>query len=121
MKTIIQKVKTYDGACRLLKINPKNLPVVSNLPNRHQQQIIANYKLSIIAQALNEGWTPDWTNIDEYKYYNWFNHSASGFSFATTGYDFAIATVGSRFCFKSKELAEYFGKKFIELHKEHLQ
>lgn len=36
------------------------------------QDIVAFLKLRIITAALNEGWSPDWLNGNEYKYYPWF-------------------------------------------------
>ncbi|WP_166964664.1 hypothetical protein [Yeosuana marina] len=84
---------------------------------------VAYRKLKLIAQALNEGWTPDWTDSNEYKYYPWFEMgSASGVGFSYDGYDhwYSISCVGSRLCFKSRELAEYAGKQFEDIYKEFL-
>jgi hypothetical protein len=76
------KIKTFEGACKALGIDAKKLPDVSMLPADHQDAIIAHYKLVIIAQALNEGWKPDWSDYNQYKYYPWFNvRSGSGLSY----------------------------------------
>lgn len=118
-------IKSFEDACKALSIEPA-LPGVSWLPEKHQKAIIAHYKLVIIAQALNEGWEPDWSNWSQYKYYPWMeikatkkNPAGSGFS----GYDFdyssTITAVGSRLCFKSRDLAMYAGKQFEDLYADY--
>ncbi len=120
VKTIMDKVKSFEDACKLLKLNPKHIPVVDMLPELHQKAIVANYKLIIIIQALNEGWQPDWSNSNEYKYYPWFYMSSFGFSDSGYGRWHTAAIVGSRLCLKNETLARYTGKKFENLYKEYM-
>lgn len=119
-----KKIKTFEDACNALKL-PTTLPVVKGLPAKHQEAIVANYKLVIIAEAVNEGWQPNWHDSNERKWEPWFNVKASakkpsgfGLSFYGTDYWLTITTVGSRLCFKSRGLAEYAGKKFIKLYEQ---
>jgi len=115
----MEKIKTFEDACRKLGITEK-LPEVSMLPKDQQEAIIAHYKLMIIAQALNGKWKPDWTNDNQYKYYPWFNmESGSGLSFHGCAYWSSYSPVGSRLCFKSRELAEYAGKRFKDLYEQY--
>ena len=76
----------------------------------------------MIAEALNEGWTPDWSNGEWDKWYPWFkmddSSSAGRFSFGDAGILFSISAVVSRLCFKSEELADYAGTQFLELYRE---
>ena len=76
-------------------------------------------KLTIIAMVLNEGWKPNWSNQNEYKYYPWFKYDGSAFVFGGVVCDsYGASTAGaSRLCFKSKELAEYAGRTFINKYK----
>ncbi|HRG39124.1 MAG TPA: hypothetical protein PK289_11380, partial [Bacteroidia bacterium] len=104
---ITSKVKSFEDACKVLKIKP-TLPVVGSLPKKHQAAIVANYKLVIITEALNEGWIPNWDNSNEMKYYPYFDMTkASGFSY----FDFSNWNAGtdaaSRLCFKNSELAKF--------------
>ena len=82
----------------------------------------AHLKIQIIAKALNEGWYPNWNDTNEYKYYPWFKASP-GVGFSFSDYDFALtrSTVGSRLCFKSRDLAEYAGKQFIDIYNQFLK
>lgn len=118
----MKKIKTFADACKALKIKTK-LPDVSALPKKHQKAIIAHYKLVIIAQALNNGWEPNWNDWNEYKYYPWFEikKGTSGFGFSGThcAYWRTGTAVGSRLCFKTRDLALYAGKQFEKLYKEY--
>ncbi len=112
-------IKTYKEACEKLGLNPNNLPDVSTLPEEHQEAIIAHYALIIIAEALNEGWKPNWGDSNEYKYYPYFDMRSGG-SFDDADCDCwdSDSYVGSRLCFKSQELAEYAGKQFEFIYKK---
>ena len=110
--------------------------------------IKAQLKLEIITLALNEGWQhiPDGKH---YAYWPWFflytageiadmgkegaeeramiNATDVSDVFAGLGYAYSYsawsssrATFGSRLAYKSRELARYSGKQFIELWKEAL-
>ena len=118
---IIEKVKSFEDACKLLDITP-SVPVVTGIPEKYQKPLIANYQLMVIAEALNEGWTPDWSNGEWDKWYPWFNmdnsSSAGRFSFCAAVNLGSGSIVGSRLCFKSEELADYAGTQFLELYRE---
>src|SRR5688572_4593226 len=124
MATKTKKIKSFEDACKALGIQP-NLPDVSGLPEVHQKAIIAHYKLVIIAQALNEGWTPDWSDWNQWKYYAWFEVKADkerpsgfGLSYSYCANAYSYATVSSRLCFKTRELALYAAKTFIHLYQD---
>lgn len=117
----MKKIKSFEAACKALKLNPKKLPVVSSIPKKYRDAIVAHFKLVIIAEALNEGWKPNWEDYNEYKYYPYFDMQ-SGFGFVVTlcGTWHAYAGGGSRLCFKTRELAEFAGRKFRKLYKAYM-
>lgn len=119
---ITDRVKSFEDACQVLGIST-NVPEVKGLPRKHQKAIIANYKLIVIAEALNEGWKPNWQDSDEYKYYPWFdmsNPAGVGYSFTYSTASYTLANVGSRLCLKNRELAIYFGQTFTDLFNDSL-
>ena len=119
---ITDRVKSFEDACQVLGIST-NVPEVKGLPRKHQKAIIANYKLITIAEALNEGWKPNWQDSDEYKYYPWFDMSNPAGVGCSDTYDTAshsAAAVGSRLCLKNRELAIYFGQTFTDLFNDSL-
>ena len=123
-KSIQDRIKSYEDACRELGLDPEDLPEVDNCEPEDQASIIAFYKLTIIARALNEGWKPNWKDSSECKWFPWFkvNRDAAGVgcSAASSTATSAAASVGSRLCCKSDELATYFGKQFENLWSEYL-
>lgn len=100
-------------------------------------------KLRIITAALNEGWEPQFTE-DEYRYYPWFalftqselnemsddkkgrvvGRASSnsgvfgGLAFANVGSasSYSSGYYGSRLAFRTRELADYAGRQFVELY-----
>lgn len=119
---ITDRVKSFEDACQVLGIST-NVPEVKGLPRKHQKAIITNYKLIVIAEALNEGWKPNWQDSDEYKYYPWFdmsNPAGVGYSHTHSAASHTVAYVGSRLCLKNRELAIYFGQTFTDLFNDSL-
>lgn len=119
---ITDRVKSFEDACQVLGIST-NVPEVKGLPRKHQKAIIANYKLIVIAEALNEGWKPNWQDSDEYKYYPWFdmsNPAGVGCSATYHAASHTHASFGSRLCLKNRELAIYFGQTFTDLFNDSL-
>ena len=105
------------------------------------EDFIAYLKLRIIVAALNEGWEPKFTE-DEYRYFPWFyfytkeeydklDGEEKGRCVLRSGYSssshygfvscsafcdasFSSSYYGSRLVFRTRELAAYAGRQFIE-------
>lgn len=119
------KIKSFEEACKALNIS-QSLPDVSALPAEHQQAIMAHYKLVIIAQALNEGWIPNWNDTTQPKYTPRFEVKAS--SKKTGGSELVYVSyygwytnshVGSRLCFKDRYTAKYAATTFKKIYEEY--
>ena len=120
-KKITDRVKTFQDACDVLGIKPDNKVSVTidGAMTQDSKSIQAYCKLIIIARALNEGWVPDWKNSNQYKYYPWFDMSSgSGLSFDGCDFLGSLSLVGSRLCFKSRELAIYAANQFNDIYKD---
>lgn len=116
--------------------------IYSEFGNLMDTDIIAYLKLRIITAALNEGWEPQYTK-DECRYYPFFtllskevcdelnddkrlrlvgrsgyNAVAIGgraFGFSSFGSSLSSSDSGVRLAFKTRELAQYAGKQFINI------
>jgi predicted flap endonuclease-1-like 5' DNA nuclease len=121
-KDITKRVKTYADACSVIGIEPMNEEVLAKLGFTKDE--IAYRKLKTIAEALNEGWLPDWSNSNEYKYWPWFVFHGAGAGFACAhtlnAASYTATAVGSRLCFKTRELAAYAGTQFIDIYNDFL-
>jgi hypothetical protein len=113
---ITDRIKTFEDACELLGLAPEDVLPNSKIAN---SAVAAVAKLFIIAEALNEGWKPDWQDSDQNKYMPWFeDNSGVGLSFDDVGHWGADTYVGSRLCFKSRELAEHAARQFKEIYND---
>ena len=117
-----KNIKSFEDACEVLGYDAKNLPDVSHLAIEFAKPIIAYYKLVVIIKAINNGWTPDWANSNQYKYYTWFYVLSSGSGFSDTGYcyTYSCTVVGSRLCVDSKDKALYIAEQFKDLYEDYL-
>lgn len=118
---ITDQIKSFDDAFVIVGKISENVKILLRYTGIDKDMLaaVALMKLTIIARALNEGWTPNWNDGNEYKHYPYFDmRSGVGFSDANfDGWD-AGTGVGSRLCFKNRELAEYAGKQFLSLYKD---
>ena len=115
-KEVTERIKTFDD---VLQDNGIDFGHFDYDCNELADDEIAYRKLKLIAKSLNEGWTPDWSNSNEYKYFPWFEmRGSSGFRF--DGYDYwnSGSYVGSRLAFKTSKLAEYAGKQFQSIYEQ---
>ena len=65
----VNEVTSFEAACAITGDNAGILPQVSETATRHQKRLIADYRLSIIADALRGDWKPDYTNYGQWKYF----------------------------------------------------
>ena len=114
-------IKTFEDACKKMGVDPAKLPDTSAILEEFAKPVIAAYKLMIIYQAINNGWKPDWSNMNQWKYYPWFRVLSSGFGFSCSvcDCDGTYAGVGSRLCTDSSEKALYIAKQFEDLYREY--
>lgn len=148
-KDITERIKTFEDACAELgNEHPfvrayKGYANCISEENKKDVDVIAYLKLRIITAALNEGWTPKfseneerfvpwhilWTSdelsqkSEEWKrdhcliptgdYVTEYAGLASADSHSAPSD--STAYLGSRLCLKSRELATFCGKQFIEL------
>lgn len=133
-KSIIDRIKSYEDACRELGCEPRCFSGMS-------KDEVAYIKLKTIVHALNEGWVPDWGNLDQYKYWVWFNMpdlkdwysrvvarscdssiTYGGVAYASADGVSAVtnSNCGSRLAFRTRDLAIYCGNTFASLWAEYL-
>lgn len=140
-KNVMERIKTFEDACNELGID-HNEWMQDKKELGLEADVIAYLKLRIIAAALNEGWKPQFTT-DEYRYFPWFclytqseidemneedksrvvyrsgssANANGGVASASTSYGSSSTStsIGSRLAFKTRELAEYAGRQFVEI------
>ena len=122
---VTKRIKTLEDACNELGekhplvIQYRLSVAAAYIGDPMTEDFIAFLKLRIIAAALNEGWEPTFEK-DEERWYPWFKIKQGGLV-CVNAYDAGLssyADYGVRLVFKSKELAEYAGKQFIDIYKD---
>ena len=70
-RPITERVKTFEDACKELGEDHKLVQQFNAIQEAiaEDKEATAYFKLGIITAALNEGWEPDFTNDDKYRYY----------------------------------------------------
>lgn len=146
---IKERIKTFEDAVNAIGEDHPLVAQYKTINSAFKEadnnlHLFAYTRLAIIAEALNEGWRPEYTE-NEYRYYPWFglytqeeyddmddedkercrfvgrssaNASAYGglvYADAHCGCAYSYSSIGSRLAFKSRELAIYCGKQFIEI------
>lgn len=148
LRPVTERVKTFEDAIAELGEDNNLVMTFKHFETEGfaagSEDLVACLKLRIIAAALNEGWTPQFTG-DEYRYYPWFdlygerewnnlpedtkrqrgvlfggnapNGAYAGFvsAYLSAAPSDTDAHFGSRLCFKNRELALYAGKQFASL------
>jgi hypothetical protein len=107
-------ITSFSDACIRLGLSEPDL-IKPNYDKKYQAFI----KLSIIIEGLNDGWKPDFTDDDQYKYYNYFYFKNGSFVFFGTSYDCSNLSVPSALYLKDNETAKYCKDNFIDLYKEY--
>lgn len=146
---IKERIKTFEDAVNAIGEDHPLVAQYKAITNAFKEDdnnlhLFAYTRIAIIAEALNEGWRPEYTE-NEYRYYPWFGlytqeeydemddddkeccrfvGRSNSYAYASGGIVCADASfgsaysstyVGSRLAFKSRELAIYCGKQFIEI------
>ncbi len=118
VRDITERIKTFEDA--LKETGRPDVPEFTDAPEDIREYLRAQYKATVIAEALNEGWKADWHNSDQYKYFPWFYVSPSFFVFHGTDYHYSGPNAGSasRLCFRTSALAKYAGSQFLSIWKD---
>lgn len=144
-RPVTERIKTFEDACAALGEDHCFVQAYRAVEGMTDlgADLYAYLKMRIVVVALNEGWTPDWGNKDERKWYPWFyilteeeyndldddakcrvvgRASVSAYAYGGLVYSSAnsvssdsYTNSGARLAFKSEELAVYAGQQFGEL------
>jgi hypothetical protein len=111
-------IKSFKDACKKLDIDSLKVP---KLLGEFNKPIIAAYKLMVIYKAINNGWVPDWSDFNQYKYYPWLSVLPSGHGIFHSHYSYVytITDVGSRLCTDTSEKASYIAEQFETEYREY--
>lgn len=144
-RPVTERIKTFEDACAALGEDHCFVQAYRAVEGMTDlgADLYTYLKMRIVVAALNEGWTPDWGNKDERKWYPWFyilteeeyndldddakcrvvgraGNNAYAYGGLVYSNAHSVSSVsytydGARLAFKSEELAVYAGQQFGEL------
>ena len=147
---ITDRVKTFDDAVGELGNEHSLVKVYHSIKYGYTSELVgkdllAYIKLTIICEALNEGWHPQYTQNERrwFPYYELLTNEeiegmpeeensrvvgraslhANAYGGLVYSHAYSVSSYsgtfsGSRLAFKNEELAEYAGKTFIDIYKD---
>ena len=153
-RPVTERIKTFEDACN--DLGEENVLVqayrtaeFNTSGNQNDvSDVVAYLKLRVIAEALNEGWEPQFTT-DGYRWYPWFylytqeeidkmneekkkrlwlfggtsgDGSRCGLAYARShcAWSRSHSLVSARLAVKSEALAKYFGQQFIDIWSDYV-
>ena len=153
-RPVTERIKTVEDACN--ELGEENVLVqayrtaeFNTSGNQNDvSDVVAYLKLRVIAEALNEGWEPQFTT-NEYRWYPWFylytheqidkmdeekkkrlwmfggdsgNGARCGLAYADSAaaWSESNAFISARLAVKSEALAKYFGQQFIDIWSDYV-
>lgn len=153
-RPVTERIKTFEDACN--ELGEENVLVqayrtagFNTSGNQNDvSDVFAYLKLRVIAEALNEGWEPQFTT-DEHRWYPWFYlytqeeidnmdeekkkklwrfgcrsdiGSNCGLAYASSpdAWLSSNSTASARLAVKSEALANYFGQQFIDIWSDYV-
>ena len=153
-RPVTERIKTFEDACN--ELGEENVLVQAyrtaefNTSGNQSDvsDVVAYLKLRVIAEALNEGWEPQFTT-NEYRWYPWFylytqeeidnmdeenkkklwrfggrstygSHCGLAYARSHCAWSRSHSLVSARLAVKSEALAKYFGQQFIDIWADYL-
>ena len=111
-RPITDSIKTVDEA---LEATGRMYAIATELQERFSKRTRALWELEAIAEALNEGWKPDFKDDEKKRYIPRFSIEHGKFEFlAVLEVDEEVDN-SDAICFESYELAEYAGRQFTSV------
>lgn len=131
-KDITERIKKFEDALQeVWETRPEvwdEWELIEKLQGEATRSLVAYFKLGVITEALNEGWTPNWNDTTQKKWYPWFyivggsadNGAYAGLGDVISAYGAADSDsyLGSRLCCCSEKIATYAGTQFRELYQD---
>jgi hypothetical protein len=119
-KNIMQRVTSYEDACKIEKREPLTLEQFAFM-GADAQRGFSNHCLDIINDALREGVVFDYENSNQPKWFPYArNVPGSGFVLVVVDCAVTFSYVGARRSFVKREIAVYAFTQFIEHYRNTL-
>lgn len=113
---LIETVKTIKQVYEKLDRKMPTLTDYKFLPESKRERALNSQYIDDISELFNEGWKPDFNNLNQYKYYNWFKKVNNAWCFYYCDCYSCGSDLPFGFYFKDKATGEYCGNTFLDIY-----
>lgn len=113
-KNLLERINNFNDICVEVGTTEKEFKAKHKDLDENTYSFL---QTKLITEVLNEGWTPDWNNSNEYKYYIWWDMKKACFDVCFYYYECSV--VPSRLCFKESKLVEFAANKFKDIYNKY--
>lgn len=114
----IDEIKTYKDVCNELGEEEITKDDFSEDFDEETIEKLINFaKLKQIEKLFNQEWKPNWKDLNEYKYYPYYECKTGGLVFGRS-FGYFAGACGDCAVFKTREISNYIGNTFIDIYKK---
>ena len=107
-----RNVKSFEDACEFLDLDSDEIENKWKYGYLTGAQITA-LKLELCIKAINEGWKPNWKDLNQSKWYNWLEFKNGGwFLDCSSDVRGLYSSLGCNFYYESEEKAKFGANHF---------
>lgn len=118
---IIDRIDSYEDACRIKGVEPRTISDFSFLPEEEREAQFASHQLDTIISVVNKGRKFDYNNRLEKKHFPWLIWTGSGFALCGVFFGDSNSVVGPRRSFFNEDDCRKTVEKFIHLYNKSYQ
>lgn len=112
---LINTIKTYEDVCKELGEYELIRSDFDSIPSEYRDKALNYCKLQQILRLFNGDWVADWNNLNQYKYYPWFEKRSGGWFFDSSGVRGSGAG-GVLGVYRTQDISDHCGKAFIDIY-----
>lgn len=108
------QINSYEDACGLKGIQPLTIDAFDRLPENQRLAAFSKHKVETVIEVLQQGREFDWNDLDQPKWFPWFDletygdgRENDGFVLADVYCDYVLTNVGARLCSFSNDDAKH--------------
>lgn len=112
------KIKDYKSFCKYFGIKELTIKDFEQFGDQ-AKKMFAFHKIKNFETYFNDGWKPDWSNSNEYKWYPYFEFKkgSGGWCFYGSDVRIYISYAVAAF-YKDQKIADFIGKTFLDIYSD---
>lgn len=112
---LFEIITCYTDVCKELGEKEYTEEDFKFLPDYYRKKALAQLQIHQIEKLFNQGFVFDWTNINQYKYYPYFDICSGSLVFSSSVYCHYYYCSGLAF-YKDKKTSNFVGKLFAPIY-----